>query len=164
MKQSRKEDYKEETETDEAMENGRTTESDTENTNTSMKERGAETSQENVMAVENGDDGEHVSTNEKENASVIDELEREEEEKLPPNWEKRTDVNGRSYYIDHVNKKSQWPKPTMQPKITTGDGTDAPREPPETNPEATVGDDDDGKVDEDNKENHATNPEEKHPS
>jgi hypothetical protein len=36
--------------------------------------------------------------------------------KLPPGWEARRDPSsGRIYYIDHVNKKSQWKKPAEQP-------------------------------------------------
>ena len=27
---------------------------------------------------------------------------------LPPNWEMAKDVQGRTYYIDHVNKTTQW--------------------------------------------------------
>jgi len=32
---------------------------------------------------------------------------------LPPGWEKRKDeATGRSYYVDHNNKKTTWHKPT----------------------------------------------------
>jgi hypothetical protein len=40
---------------------------------------------------------------------VVDEDDRLE---LPPGWERRfDDVKGRSYYVDHVNKKTQWKHP-----------------------------------------------------
>jgi hypothetical protein len=46
---------------------------------------------------------------------------------LPPGWERKSDGAGRVYYVDHVNRKTQWDRPTFQ---TTGgirdssDGTD----------------------------------------
>ena len=32
--------------------------------------------------------------------------------RLPPGWEERTDAQGRIYYTDHINKKTQWERPT----------------------------------------------------
>jgi hypothetical protein len=49
------------------------------------------------------------------------------EDLLPPGWERKSDGAGRVYYVDHVNRKTQWDRPTFQ---TTGgirdssDGTD----------------------------------------
>ncbi|VDP91510.1 unnamed protein product [Echinostoma caproni] len=36
------------------------------------------------------------------------------EEPLPPGWDERRDQNGRTYYIDHVNKRTQWDRPVFQ--------------------------------------------------
>jgi hypothetical protein len=39
-------------------------------------------------------------------------------DQLPPNWEKHVDpVSGRSYFIDHKNKKTQW----LDPRLTSND-------------------------------------------
>ncbi|KAJ3391199.1 hypothetical protein HDU92_009154 [Lobulomyces angularis] len=32
---------------------------------------------------------------------------------LPPGWEQRRDPNGRTYYVDHNNRITQWKRPTM---------------------------------------------------
>uniref|UniRef100_A0A1I8HAC0 WW domain-containing protein n=1 Tax=Macrostomum lignano TaxID=282301 RepID=A0A1I8HAC0_9PLAT len=36
---------------------------------------------------------------------------------LPPGWEARCDANGRRYYVDHANRRTQWerPMPTAAP-------------------------------------------------
>ena len=41
-------------------------------------------------------------------------VEREEEANysLPSGWEAKEDGNGRMYYIDHINKTTQWKRPT----------------------------------------------------
>ena len=31
---------------------------------------------------------------------------------LPPGWEARTDEKGRTYYVDHQNRSTQWERPT----------------------------------------------------
>ena len=31
---------------------------------------------------------------------------------LPPDWEERTDANGRSYYVNHRTRVSQWDFPS----------------------------------------------------
>ncbi|THD21695.1 E3 ubiquitin-protein ligase NEDD4 [Fasciola hepatica] len=32
---------------------------------------------------------------------------------LPPGWDERVDQNGRVYYVDHVNKRTQWDRPSF---------------------------------------------------
>ena len=34
------------------------------------------------------------------------------ESNLPANWEERTDANGRSYFVNHVTRLTQWERPT----------------------------------------------------
>ncbi|KAA0193841.1 E3 ubiquitin-protein ligase [Fasciolopsis buskii] len=34
-------------------------------------------------------------------------------EPLPPGWDERVDQNGRVYYVDHVNKRTQWDRPSL---------------------------------------------------
>ncbi|CAH8660505.1 unnamed protein product [Dicrocoelium dendriticum] len=33
---------------------------------------------------------------------------------LPPGWDERVDQNGRTYYVDHVNRRTQWDRPSSQ--------------------------------------------------
>ncbi|KAJ0174354.1 hypothetical protein K1T71_010500 [Dendrolimus kikuchii] len=33
---------------------------------------------------------------------------------LPPGWEERQDANGRTYYVNHVERSTQWERPTYQ--------------------------------------------------
>ncbi|CAL8068189.1 unnamed protein product [Calicophoron daubneyi] len=33
---------------------------------------------------------------------------------LPPGWDERVDQNGRTYYVDHVNRRTQWDRPSFQ--------------------------------------------------
>ncbi|XP_053203267.1 E3 ubiquitin-protein ligase NEDD4-like isoform X2 [Panonychus citri] len=39
---------------------------------------------------------------------------------LPHGWEERQDANGRTYYVDHINRITQWQRPTEQTGQTTG--------------------------------------------
>jgi len=48
-----------------------------------------------------------------------------ETQELPPGWAKAVDNFGRSYYIDHINKKTQW-NPPMQVVVIE----EAPKTPP----------------------------------
>lgn len=36
----------------------------------------------------------------------------EESEPLPEGWEERQDANGRVFYVDHINRRTQWERPT----------------------------------------------------
>lgn len=36
----------------------------------------------------------------------------EEDEPLPEGWEERQDANGRFFYVDHINRRTQWFRPT----------------------------------------------------
>lgn len=36
------------------------------------------------------------------------------DEILPPGWERKTDGAGRVYYVDHINRKTQWDKPVFE--------------------------------------------------
>lgn len=33
---------------------------------------------------------------------------------LPPGWEERQDANGRTYFVNHVARSTQWERPTFQ--------------------------------------------------
>ncbi|KAF5401006.1 hypothetical protein PHET_05463 [Paragonimus heterotremus] len=33
---------------------------------------------------------------------------------LPPGWDERVDQNGRTYYVDHVNRRTQWDRPSYR--------------------------------------------------
>jgi hypothetical protein len=33
---------------------------------------------------------------------------------LPPGWEERQDANGRTYYVNHVARTTQWERPTFK--------------------------------------------------
>ncbi|XP_058804141.1 E3 ubiquitin-protein ligase NEDD4 isoform X2 [Phymastichus coffea] len=40
---------------------------------------------------------------------------------LPPGWEERQDANGRTYYVNHIARFTQWERPTLvQENIPTG--------------------------------------------
>ena len=43
---------------------------------------------------------------------VMVENENEDSEPLPQGWEERQDANGRTFYVDHVNRRTQWERPT----------------------------------------------------
>jgi hypothetical protein len=36
------------------------------------------------------------------------------EEDLPHGWERKTDATGRVYYVDHINRKTQWERPYVE--------------------------------------------------
>ena len=42
---------------------------------------------------------------------------------LPPGWEERQDANGRTYYVNHVARSTQWQRPTTNDSATGGDGS-----------------------------------------
>lgn len=66
------------------------------------------------------------------------------ESPLPPGWERKVDATGRVYYVDHVNRKTQWDRPYVEveskpqsPKASlNADRTDA--ESDDTNEEQSV--------------------------
>lgn len=33
---------------------------------------------------------------------------------LPPGWEERQDANGRTYYVNHLARTTQWERPTFR--------------------------------------------------
>jgi hypothetical protein len=33
---------------------------------------------------------------------------------LPAGWEEKSDAQGRTFYIDHVNRKTQWNRPVFE--------------------------------------------------
>ena len=47
-----------------------------------------------------------------------------DEEPLPEGWEERQDANGRAFYVDHINRRTQWDRPTRS-AITTASQTRA---------------------------------------
>ncbi|XP_074090713.1 E3 ubiquitin-protein ligase NEDD4 isoform X1 [Macrotis lagotis] len=52
---------------------------------------------------------------EDENTEQAEELEvQQESSPLPPGWEERKDVLGRTYYVNHECKRTQWRRPTPQ--------------------------------------------------
>ncbi|XP_015263982.1 PREDICTED: E3 ubiquitin-protein ligase NEDD4-like, partial [Gekko japonicus] len=38
----------------------------------------------------------------------------EPEASLPPGWEERQDLLGRTYYVNHESRRTQWKRPTLQ--------------------------------------------------
>jgi hypothetical protein len=34
-------------------------------------------------------------------------------EPLPSGWEERQDANGRTYYVNHIARTTQWERPSM---------------------------------------------------
>lgn len=34
---------------------------------------------------------------------------------LPPGWEERIDQNGRTFYVDNINRRTQWERPSLAP-------------------------------------------------
>ena len=43
----------------------------------------------------------------------------DEPEPLPQGWEERQDAQGRTFYIDHINRRTQWGRPTCSAAATT---------------------------------------------
>nr|XP_045016966.1 E3 ubiquitin-protein ligase NEDD4 isoform X3 [Jaculus jaculus] len=43
---------------------------------------------------------------------------QEEPSPLPPGWEERQDVLGRTYYVNHESRRTQWKRPTPQDDLT----------------------------------------------
>ncbi|XP_056632768.1 E3 ubiquitin-protein ligase Nedd-4 isoform X2 [Diorhabda sublineata] len=47
---------------------------------------------------------------------------------LPSGWEERQDANGRTYYVNHIARTTQWERPTLSTQDTHSDGTVEQRE------------------------------------
>lgn len=46
--------------------------------------------------------------------------ENDDSEPLPQGWEERQDANGRTFFVDHINRRTQWERPTranLQPAV-----------------------------------------------
>lgn len=43
---------------------------------------------------------------------VMVDNENDDVEPLPQGWEERQDANGRTFYVDHINRRTQWERPT----------------------------------------------------
>ena len=43
---------------------------------------------------------------------VVVDNENDDSEPLPQGWEERQDANGRTFYVDHINRRTQWERPT----------------------------------------------------
>ncbi|XP_036909842.1 E3 ubiquitin-protein ligase NEDD4 isoform X2 [Sturnira hondurensis] len=43
---------------------------------------------------------------------------QQEPSPLPPGWEERQDVLGRTYYVNHESRRTQWKRPTLQDNLT----------------------------------------------
>ncbi|XP_012513551.1 PREDICTED: E3 ubiquitin-protein ligase NEDD4 isoform X3 [Propithecus coquereli] len=60
-----------------------------------------------------------TSGSEEENAEQAEELEQQQEPSpLPPGWEERQDILGRTYYVNHESRRTQWKRPTPQDNLT----------------------------------------------
>ena len=33
---------------------------------------------------------------------------------LPPGWEEKVTAQGKVFYVDHINKKTQWDRPVIE--------------------------------------------------
>ena len=43
-----------------------------------------------------------------------------DDDPLPEGWEERQDANGRFFYVDHINRRTQWSRPTRSAEIGAG--------------------------------------------
>ena len=43
-----------------------------------------------------------------------------DEDPLPEGWEERQDANGRTFYVDHINRRTQWDQPTRSASVGAG--------------------------------------------
>uniref|UniRef100_A0A8C6FI74 E3 ubiquitin-protein ligase NEDD4 n=1 Tax=Moschus moschiferus TaxID=68415 RepID=A0A8C6FI74_MOSMO len=43
---------------------------------------------------------------------------QQEPSPLPPGWEERQDILGRTYYVNHESRRTQWKRPTLQDNLT----------------------------------------------
>ncbi|KAI2574343.1 E3 ubiquitin-protein ligase NEDD4 isoform 4 [Homo sapiens] len=60
-----------------------------------------------------------TSGSEDDNAEQAEELEQQQEPSpLPPGWEERQDILGRTYYVNHESRRTQWKRPTPQDNLT----------------------------------------------
>ncbi|XP_008061251.1 E3 ubiquitin-protein ligase NEDD4 isoform X2 [Carlito syrichta] len=60
-----------------------------------------------------------TSGSEEDNAEQAEELEQQQEPSpLPPGWEERQDILGRTYYVNHESRRTQWKRPTPQDNLT----------------------------------------------
>uniref|UniRef100_A0A8C5PAT7 E3 ubiquitin-protein ligase NEDD4 n=1 Tax=Leptobrachium leishanense TaxID=445787 RepID=A0A8C5PAT7_9ANUR len=53
---------------------------------------------------------------------------QQEPSPLPPGWEERQDILGRTYYVNHQFRRTQWHRPSNQDVTSGGDGGDTQRE------------------------------------
>lgn len=44
---------------------------------------------------------------------------QQEPSPLPPGWEERQDILGRTYYVNHESRRTQWKRPTLQYVLVT---------------------------------------------
>ncbi|XP_054572183.1 E3 ubiquitin-protein ligase NEDD4 isoform X2 [Eptesicus fuscus] len=60
-----------------------------------------------------------TSGSEEDNEEQAEELEQQQEPSpLPPGWEERQDILGRTYYVNHESRRTQWKRPTPQDNLT----------------------------------------------
>ncbi|XP_044735910.1 E3 ubiquitin-protein ligase Nedd-4 isoform X2 [Chrysoperla carnea] len=58
-----------------------------------------------------------ISTEAPANAVFVSNNSTENAGPLPPGWEERQDANGRTYYVNHVARSTQWERPSLGPQI-----------------------------------------------
>ncbi|XP_030044921.1 E3 ubiquitin-protein ligase NEDD4 isoform X2 [Microcaecilia unicolor] len=51
----------------------------------------------------------------------VDQLQHRELSPLPPEWEERQDVLGRTYYVNHQSRRTQWQRPTTRDRTVDTD-------------------------------------------
>ncbi|XP_004835401.1 E3 ubiquitin-protein ligase NEDD4 isoform X2 [Heterocephalus glaber] len=49
---------------------------------------------------------------------------QQEPSALPPGWEERQDILGRTYYVNHGSRRTQWKRPSPQDNLTDADSSD----------------------------------------
>uniref|UniRef100_A0A5F9DNE1 E3 ubiquitin-protein ligase NEDD4 n=1 Tax=Oryctolagus cuniculus TaxID=9986 RepID=A0A5F9DNE1_RABIT len=49
---------------------------------------------------------------------------QQEPSPLPPGWEERQDILGRTYYVNHESRRTQWKRPTPQDSLTDAENGD----------------------------------------
>uniref|UniRef100_A0A8D0GBQ8 WW domain-containing protein n=1 Tax=Sphenodon punctatus TaxID=8508 RepID=A0A8D0GBQ8_SPHPU len=50
-------------------------------------------------------------------------LPQQESSPLPPGWEERQDLVGRTYYVNHESRRTQWKRPTAQDNVAESDNS-----------------------------------------
>lgn len=59
-------------------------------------------------------------TRQESSVSAEDWMMDNEEDPLPEGWQERQDANGRTFYVDHINRRTHWSRPTRSAEVGAG--------------------------------------------